>query len=283
MKTSFKVVIPARYASTRLAGKPLADIAGKAMIVRVVERAMASGASEVVVATDDERVLEAVLSAGYQAQLTRADHASGSDRVMEVVAQRAWTDDTLVINVQGDEPLIPPLVIGQLAQAMADRPEVPVGTLCERIQDRRLLFDPNVVKVVRGQDDRALYFSRAPIPFARDAFARDAFARDASGNSGLIISAADASQDAAVTELPADGCWYRHIGVYGFRVHALRRFVGLPLGALERLEALEQLRLLEHGIPLLVTEARVAVPGGVDTPGDLARVRALLGADDAGA
>lgn len=273
MKTSFKVVIPARYGSTRLAGKPLADIAGKAMIVRVVERAMASGASEVVVATDDERVREAVLSAGYQAQLTRADHASGSDRVMEVVAQRAWTDDTLVINVQGDEPLIPPLVIGQLAQAMAERPEVPVGTLCERIQDRRLLFDPNVVKVVRGQDDRALYFSRAPIPFARDAF----------GNSGLVISAADPSQDAAATELPADGRWYRHIGIYGFRVHALRRFVGLPLGALERLEALEQLRLLEHGIPLLVTEVRVAVPGGVDTPGDLARVRALLGADDAGA
>ncbi len=273
MKASFKVVIPARYDSTRLPGKPLADLAGKPMIVRVVEQALASGASEVVVATDDDRVLDAVLRAGYQAQMTRADHASGSDRVMEVVAQRAWSDDTLVINVQGDEPLIPPVVIGRLARAMADRPEVPVGTLSERIRDRGLLFDPNVVKVVCGQDGQALYFSRAPIPFARDAFA----------GAGVAIAAVDSARDATVTGLPPDGCWYRHIGIYAFRVYALRRFVGLPVGALERLESLEQLRLLEHGMSLLVEEAPVAVPGGVDTPADLARVRVLLGANNAGA
>jgi 3-deoxy-manno-octulosonate cytidylyltransferase (CMP-KDO synthetase) len=263
MNTSFKVVIPARYASTRLPAKPLADIHGKPMIVRVVAQALASGAAEVVVATDDARVAAAVSDAGYEAALTRADHASGSDRVMEVVEQRGWPDDALVINVQGDEPLIPPAVIRHLGDAMAARPETPVGTVCERLDDARLLFDPNVVKVVRGERDQALYFSRAPIPYARDAFA-------AAG-----VAGGDALR--APEALPGEGGWYRHVGIYAFRVHALRRFVAWPMGRLERLESLEQLRLLEHDVELLVVEAPEPVPGGVDTPADLERVRGLIG------
>ncbi len=263
MDAPFKVVIPARYASTRLPGKPLADIGGRPMVVRVVEQALRAGAGEVVVATDDERVAEAVRRAGHAAALTRADHASGSDRVMEVAAQCGWSDESLVVNVQGDEPLIPPAVIRHLAAAMAARPAIPVGTICERFDEPRLLFDPNVVKVVRAQDQRALYFSRAPIPFARDAFA-------AAG----VSDTADAL--AAPAALPVGAAWYRHIGIYAFRVHALRQFVAWPMGALERLESLEQLRLLEHGVDLLVVETPEPVPGGVDTPADLGRVRAIV-------
>jgi 3-deoxy-manno-octulosonate cytidylyltransferase (CMP-KDO synthetase) len=264
MNGSFKVVIPARYASTRLPGKPLADIAGKPMIVRVVERALEAGAEEVVVATDDARVADAVMRCGCQAAMTRADHASGSDRVMEVVAQRGWPDDALVINVQGDEPLIPPAVIAHLGAAMHGRTEVPVGTVCERLTDGRALFDPNIVKVVRDDADRALYFSRAPIPYARDEFA------------ALGVPGAQGSLQPPEA-LPGAAAWFRHIGIYAFRVAALRRFVGWPVGRLERLESLEQLRLLEHGVPLLVVETPEPVPGGVDTPADLERVRALLG------
>jgi 3-deoxy-manno-octulosonate cytidylyltransferase (CMP-KDO synthetase) len=263
MSTSFKVVIPARFASTRLPGKPLAEIGGRPMIVRVVEQALAAGAGEVVVATDDQRVAGAVERAGYAAALTRVDHASGSDRVMEVATQRGWSDDALVINVQGDEPLLPPSVIRHLAQAMTVRAGVPVGTVCERLEDPRLLFDPNVVKVVRDADDRALYFSRAPIPFARDAFA----AAGVVGLGGVLQAPA---------ALPHAGAWFRHVGIYAFRVHALRQFVSWPMGSLERLESLEQLRLLEHGVELLVVETPEPVPGGVDTPADLERVRALV-------
>jgi 3-deoxy-manno-octulosonate cytidylyltransferase (CMP-KDO synthetase) len=216
-----------------------------------------------VVATDDARVANAVRSAGHAAALTRVDHASGSDRVMEVVAERGWADDVLVINVQGDEPLLPPTVIRALAGAMTARPDVPVGTLCEPITDPALLFDPNVVKVVRAGDQRALYFSRAPIPFARDAFAA----------AGVVGERGTLSAPAA---LPSVGRWYRHLGIYAFRVHALRRFVSWPPGELEQLEALEQLRLLEHGVDLLVVETPEPVPGGVDTPADLERVRALV-------
>jgi len=270
MSTTFKVVIPARYASTRLPGKPLAEIAGKPMIVWVVEQALASGADEVVVATDDERVAEAVRGAGHDAALTRTDHASGSDRVMEVVGQRGWSDDALVINVQGDEPLLPPAVIRHLAAAMHARPATPVGTVCERLFDARLLFDPNVVKVVRGRDDCALYFSRAPIPFARDAFAAAARSVGDGYVAGVPVALVPPH------ELSAQGAWYRHVGIYAFRVQALRDFVGWPVGHLEQLEALEQLRLLEHGVQLLVVEAPEPVPGGVDTPADLDRVRGLV-------
>ncbi len=250
---SFCIVIPARYGSERLPGKPLADIQGKPMVVRVAEAASKSTAREVVVATDDERVLAAVETAGFEAQMTRSDHASGSDRVMEVVRARNWPEDEIVLNVQGDEPQIPAAVLEQLAQVLNDQASVASATLCEPVDTFESLLDPNLVKVVRAADQRALYFSRAPVPYGRGLF------------------------DVAEGPLPADGQWWRHIGVYGYRRWALERFVGLPEGRLEALEKLEQLRLLESGLEMLVLEACEAVPGGIDTQDDLDRVRALFG------
>lgn len=250
---SYRVVIPARYGSERLPGKPLADIHGRPMIVRVAEAVARSGARELVVATDDERVADAVTRAGFQAMITRADHPSGSDRVMEVVTRSAWADEDVVLNVQGDEPLIPPAVLDQLALAMARASAPASATLCEPIVRREDLFNPNVVKVVRAADGRALYFSRSPIPHRRD------------------------GMDAPAGGLPPEGRWWRHIGVYAYRVWSLARFVGLPPGTLEQLEKLEQLRLLENGMEMLVEEACEPVPGGVDTPADLERVRSRSG------
>lgn len=258
MDRQFSVVIPARYASTRLPGKPLADIAGLPMIVRVARQALSSGAREVVIATDDDRVRSAVRKHGLDAVLTRTDHQSGSDRVMEVVAAKGWAPDHIVINVQGDEPLIPPAVIEQVATLLIDNPSVSVATLCEAIDDVARVFDPNVVKVVRSVDGRALYFSRAPIPWRRDDFASP-------DRSGLVLR---------------EQAWWRHIGIYGYRVAVLARFCDLPTGLLERIEALEQLRLLENGIDIIVGDAVAEVPGGVDTPADLDRVRALLASRD---
>jgi 3-deoxy-manno-octulosonate cytidylyltransferase (CMP-KDO synthetase) len=250
---SFRVVIPARFASERLPGKPLADINGKPMIVRVAEAAAGSAATEIVVATDDERIQAAVESAGFAAEMTRADHASGSDRVMEVVAARGWSDDDVVLNVQGDEPLIPPAVLNQLAEVLLGQPALASATLCEPVRTYAELNDPNLVKVVRAADQRALYFSRAPIPYGRDHFSQS-----------------------AEGQLPEAGQWWRHIGVYGYRCGALRQFVSLPVASLEALEKLEQLRLLENGLDMLVLEACEVVPGGIDTPEDLERVRAQL-------
>lgn len=253
--STFNVVIPARFASTRLPGKPLADIGGMPMVARVAERAVASGAAQVVVASDDQRVLDALGGFAGEARLTRADHVSGSDRVMEVAAACGWADDAVVVNVQGDEPLIPPAVIAQVAGLLSANPDVGVATLCEPITSREQVFDPNVVKVVRGADGFALYFSRAPIPYARDAFA-----------------------DGAVSgPLPEPGRWYRHIGIYAYRLGALRQFVGMPPGGLELSESLEQLRLLEAGMGILLGNAVEPVPGGVDTPADLERVRRKVG------
>ncbi|MDH3641387.1 MAG: 3-deoxy-manno-octulosonate cytidylyltransferase [Gammaproteobacteria bacterium] len=249
----FVVVIPARYQSERLPGKPLADICGKPMIVRVAERAAAAGAEQVIVATDDERIRAAVVDAGHTAMLTRADHGSGSDRVMEVAAARGWADDAIVVNVQGDEPLIPPAVIGQVAGCLAADPQLPSATLCETIDDAETLHDPNVVKVVRQANGLAMYFSRAPIPFDRERGER----RD------------------GLTRIDSES-WMRHVGIYGYRLATLRRFVTLPPSRLELLEKLEQLRLLENGIGLLVERASAPVPAGVDTPADLERVRDLL-------
>jgi 3-deoxy-manno-octulosonate cytidylyltransferase (CMP-KDO synthetase) len=248
------VVIPARFASTRLPGKPLAEIAGVPMIVRVARQAHLSGAREVVVATDDARVRDAVTAHGHDAMMTRPDHQSGSDRVMEVVAARGWADHHIVINVQGDEPQIPPAVINQVATLLLAEPDCGAGTLCESIADARLVFDPNVVKVVRDVRSRALYFSRAPLPWRRDDFAR---------------------ADPAALILPKQ-TWWRHIGIYGYRVGVLREFCALPPSRLEQIESLEQLRLLENGIAMAVAEADERVPGGVDTPEDLERVRAEL-------
>ena len=250
---AFHVVVPARYASTRLPGKPLADLGGMPMIVRVARQACASRAASVIVATDDRRVLDALAAHRVDGVMTRADHVSGSDRVMEVATQLAWPDDAIVINVQGDEPLIPPAVIEQVAALLETHAELGVATLCEPIERRRDVFDPNIVKVARSAGGRALYFSRAPIPWDRATFAT-------------------ARPDAA---MPA-ARWWRHVGIYGYRVGVLRRFCALPPGELERTESLEQLRLLENDIDIAVAVAVAPVPGGVDTPEDLARVRALL-------
>lgn len=252
--SDFKVVVPARFGSSRLPGKPLADIDGVPMVVHVVRRALRSGAAEVVIATDDDRVRAAAEQAGCDVQMTRTDHASGSDRVMEVATAREWPQDTVVVNVQGDEPLIPPEVIAQVAGLLDDDPLVAVATLCEPIVDRAAVFDPNVVKVVAGADGFARYFSRAPVPYARDAF-----------GDGMRQG-----------PLPAGTPWWRHIGIYGYRLAALARFVALPVGTLERAESLEQLRLVEAGIGIRIAPAAAAVPGGVDTAEDLERVRRLV-------
>jgi len=203
--------------------------------------------ASLIVATDDQRIIDVVESAGFRALMTRADHLSGSDRVLEVVERLGLHIDDIVINVQGDEPLMPALVLGQLANALANS-EAGVATLCERIHSRAEVFNPNVVKVVRDQEGRGLYFSRAPIPWARGEFSSDS------------------------TALPDASSYLRHIGVYAYRVSALRKFVDLPPGQLEQLESLEQLRLLEHGLPILVLDSAVSVPGGVDTADDLLRI-----------
>lgn len=253
----FSVVIPARYASTRLPGKPLLDIAGKAMVVRVAERALASSAESVVVATDDVRVRDAVAATPATAVMTRDDHPTGSDRVMEVVERQGWADDDVVVNVQGDEPLIPPTVIDQVAGLLRDG-SCGVATLYEPIERGADVFDPNIVKVVVNGVGRALYFSRAPMPWWRDGF--------------------------RISEVPdiagAGAGWKRHIGIYAYRVAALREFVHWPPSALEETEALEQLRLLDHGRSIAVAQAAAPVPGGVDTEADAARVRAMLATGD---
>ncbi len=250
---TFRVVIPARFGSERLPGKPLADLGGRPMIVRVAEAAARSSAAEVLVATDDERILTAVEAAGITAVMTRTDHPSGSDRVMEVARVRRWSEEDIVLNVQGDEPFIPPAVLDQVAGVLAADPAAASATLCERVATFEELLDVNLVKVVRSASERALYFSRSPIPHGRGLF------------------------DTAAGELPAQGAWWRHIGVYGFRCWALKKFVGLPPGRLEVLERLEQLRFLENDLDMRVVETCEPVPGGIDTPEDLARARARFG------
>lgn len=250
MAEPFKIVVPARYNASRLPGKPLADLQGKPMVVHVAERCGASGAEEVVVATDDVRVVEAVTAAGFEAMMTRADHPSGSDRVMEVARARSWSEEAIVINVQGDEPRIPPAVIEQVARILQADPARPVATLCEPVWDPAILADPNAVKVVRDRSGRALYFSRAPIPFERDQTSAG-FGQESLRQLGL-----------------------RHVGIYGYRLAALQRFVELPVAELEQIEQLEQLRLLENDIQIFVADACEPVPAGVDTPADLERARA---------
>jgi 3-deoxy-manno-octulosonate cytidylyltransferase (CMP-KDO synthetase) len=252
MSAEFRVVIPARFASTRLPGKPLAEINGIPMVVRVAAQAALSGALEVVVATDDERVVVAAETHGHRAVMTRVDHESGSDRVMEVAELAGWPDDALIVNVQGDEPLIPPSVIKQVADLLDDNGECDIATLCQPITEPMTLLDPNVVKVVTGAAQRALYFSRAPIPWDRTNFPA-------------------AGAEPPLGKLPGDH-WWRHIGIYAFRLSGLRQFCGLPSSNLEVLESLEQLRALQHGMGIAVAAAVSPVPGGVDTPDDLRRV-----------
>lgn len=247
--SGFQVVIPARYASSRLPAKPLADIAGKPMIVRVLERALASGAEDVWVATDHPEILAVVEAAGGQAVETRADHPSGTDRLAEVVETLGWSDDTIVVNLQGDEPLMDPELIAAVARELAEDSEAAIATASHPLQSADEFFNPNVVKVVSDERGRALYFSRAPIPWARDAFAV--------GRSALPAG------------LPAR----RHIGLYAYRASFLRRYAGLAPSPLEGWEALEQLRALWHGYAIRVLETAEAPAAGVDTAEDLERVR----------
>jgi 3-deoxy-manno-octulosonate cytidylyltransferase (CMP-KDO synthetase) len=246
---AFIAIIPARAASTRLPDKPLADIAGKPMVVRTAERAALSGASRVLVATDDSRVAQAARSHGVEALMTRGDHATGTDRLAEAVDLLGLPDDAIVVNIQGDEPLIEPELVDAVAQLLDTRPDAAIATCASPIADAQSLFNPNVVKAVCAADGRALYFSRAPIPWARDALA-DGQRRMAEG-------------------LPA---WH-HVGLYAYRAGFLRRFPQLPQGVLERYESLEQLRALEHGYAILVHQVRHAPAAGVDTQADLERVR----------
>lgn len=249
---SFYVVIPARYASSRLPAKPLKDIAGKPMIQHVYERARESAATQVIIATDDERIEQAARAFGATVCMTSPDHQSGTDRLQEVVSQLGLPDDAIVVNVQGDEPLIPPEVINQVAQNLAGDGSASVATLCEPIESVEDFCNPNIVKVVMDTHGRALYFSRAPIPYPRDAFAGEGRA------------------------LPENFVARRHIGIYAYRVGLLHRFVTWDQAPLERFESLEQLRVMWQGESIHVAEACRPVPGGVDTELDLDRVRRLF-------
>jgi 3-deoxy-manno-octulosonate cytidylyltransferase (CMP-KDO synthetase) len=244
----FTVIIPARYASTRFPGKPLADVAGKPMVVRVAERARRSGAAEVIVATDDPGIAAAVRRHGFEAVMTSGGHASGTDRIAEVAARRRYPGKHIVVNVQGDEPLIEPFLIRRVAAGLARHRLAAMATACYPIRDARELGNPNVVKVALDCDGYALYFSRAPIPWARDAFAR------------------------GMSRIPSGLPVYRHLGIYAYRAAFLRAFTRLEPAAIERFEALEQLRALAHGYRIHCAVTRAAPAPGVDTPADLRRI-----------
>ncbi|RJG13679.1 3-deoxy-manno-octulosonate cytidylyltransferase [Pseudomonas cavernicola] len=254
MSNAFTVVIPARFASSRLPGKPLQEIAGKPMVQHVWEQARKSSAQRVVIATDDARIVEVCRGFGAEVLLTREDHNSGTDRLAEVASQLGLAGDAIVVNVQGDEPLIPPAIIDQVAANLAAHPEAAIATLAEPIEDVAALFNPNVVKVATDLNGLALTFSRAPLPWARDAFA------------------------VSREQLPADVPYRRHIGIYAYRAQFLHDFVAWGPCWLEDTECLEQLRALWHGVRIHVADALEAPPAGVDTPQDLERVRRLLGA-----
>ena len=238
----FHVVIPARYASTRFPGKPLADLAGKPMVVRVCERAARSGAAGVHVATDDKRIFDVVKAHGHRAIMTRAEHASGTDRLAEAAHKLKLAERDIVVNVQGDEPLIAPALIAQVARALSSRRKASVSTACHAIHDEAALASPNVVKVVLDAEGYALYFSRARIPYPREAGAP---------------------------------C-YRHAGIYGYRVGFLKKYARLKPAPLEKSEALEQLRVLWHGYRIAVAISETEIPPGVDTPQDLEAVRRMI-------
>jgi 3-deoxy-manno-octulosonate cytidylyltransferase (CMP-KDO synthetase) len=247
----FIVAIPARYGSTRLPGKPLRHIAGVPMVVRVAQRALLAGASQVVVAVDDPRIADALVGQGIDICMTRSDHVSGSDRLAECATFYGWPDDAIVVNLQGDEPFAPAAGIREVAQALAED-DAPMATLAAEITSTHELFDPNVVKLVRAANGRAMYFSRAPLPWARDAFAVD---RDA---------------------LPAGLPFLRHIGIYAYRAGFLSRYAKLPRTMLEQAESLEQLRVLEHGHAIAVRMTPEPFPPGIDTLDDLQRAEQWL-------
>jgi 3-deoxy-manno-octulosonate cytidylyltransferase (CMP-KDO synthetase) len=259
---AFVALVPARMASTRLPDKPLADIGGVPMVVRVALQAKASGARRVAVATDSEAVLQAVRHAGLEALMTRADHPSGTDRLAEAAQQLGLADDEIVVNVQGDEPQIPPALIARVAARLADSPDCAIATAAHPIGALQDWLSPNVVKVVVDARGRALYFSRAPIPFARDALP---------GFPARLPSA----MPAALVQAEAV---QRHIGLYAYRVSFLNAYRALAPSPIESIEALEQLRALWHGERIAVLTTDEAPPAGVDTAADLERVRQAFAA-----
>ncbi|MFN2332042.1 MAG: 3-deoxy-manno-octulosonate cytidylyltransferase [Halomonas sp.] len=274
----FIAVIPARFASSRLPGKPLVEIAGEPMVAHVWRRACASRATRVVVATDDARIEKALAEFGAEVLMTRDDHPSGTDRLAEVADRLGLADDAVLVNVQGDEPLIPAMLIDQVADRLFDDPEASIATLAETISDVETLFNPNVVKVVRALSGRALYFSRAPLPWDREAWDREAGDREAWDR-----EAWDRDAFATRPALLETDAWLRHIGLYAYRAGFLAEYGDWTPSPLEQIEHLEQLRALHHGHTIQVALAREPHPAGVDTVEDLARVRALLEtADDRG-
>lgn len=244
MTSDFHVVVPARYASSRLPGKPLIDIGGVPMVVRVWRRASEAGAASVIVATDDERVRRACEEAGAAVRMTRRDHASGSDRLAEVASSEGWSDEAIIVNVQADEPLLPPALIRQVVRLLETDAEADIATLAEPLENAVDYADPNVVKVVCDRRGRALYFSRARIPYHPDALPEGA---------------------------------RRHVGLYAYRSASLATFVAAEPAPLERLERLEQLRALWLGQTIVVGDVETPPGPGVDTPRDLERVRRLIG------
>ncbi len=251
---SFSVVIPARYASSRFPGKPLADLAGKPMLQHVYERACESEAVRVIIATDDERIAHVAQNFGAEVCMTSDDHPSGTDRLQEVVHKLGFYADDIVVNVQGDEPLIPPRIINQVAHNLMALPMAGIATLSEPIETVDALVNPNVVKVVTNHQGMALYFSRAPIPWPRDSF----------------------MSEVGRSTMPEGFSWQRHIGLYAYRVKLLNDFVRWPPAPLEQTECLEQLRALWNGVGIHVDAADETPPAGVDTPEDLERIRQLL-------
>lgn len=251
--TAFIVAIPARYAASRLPGKPLRMLGGEPLVRHVARRALAAGAREVWVAADDARIAAALDGCGVQVAMTSPDHASGTDRLAECARLAGWGDYDIVVNLQGDEPFAPASGIREVA-ATLERSGAPMATLATPIDDVAQLLDPNAVKVVHAANGDALYFGRAPLPWPRDAFARDR------------------------TTLPPGGHWLRHIGIYAYRVGFLHAFAAMPPGRLEAIESLEQLRVLEAGHRIAVALAPEPFPPGVDTPEDLERAEARLAA-----
>lgn len=250
MTKPFKIVIPARYASTRLPGKPLLDLNGKPMIEHVYQCALKAGAGQVVIATDDERIVDAATKISAEVCLTSADHQSGTDRLAEVCQQYQWQDDEIVVNLQGDEPLTPADILQQVAHNLDAHPEAGMATLSTPITETEDVFDPNIVKVISNHNNMAMYFSRAAIPFYRDA-------------------------DSVLSEQQLS-VYQRHLGIYAYRVSFLKNYSNLPVCELENIEKLEQLRALFHGVSIHVEEAG-SLPGpGIDTPEDIRKVCQLL-------
>jgi 3-deoxy-manno-octulosonate cytidylyltransferase (CMP-KDO synthetase) len=249
----FVVAIPARFAATRLPGKPLRLLGVEPLVLHVARRALAAGAREVWVAADDQRIAAALEGSGVRVAMTSSHHASGSDRLAECAVIAGWSDDTIIVNLQGDEPFAPAAGIYAVAETLLQS-GAEMSTLATPIEDAAQLFDPNVVKLVRAGNGDALYFSRAPIPWPREAFAQQR------------------------SLLPGDGAWLRHIGIYGYRAGFLKRFAAMPPGRLEQIESLEQLRALEAGFRIAVNITPEAFPPGVDTCEDLARAERHLAA-----